>query len=165
MANAYDTSEKAALERFAKLMFARDQPGADQAKLGPIEHGAFVEAMVTEHPAMAVPMFFATPAYTAGKAAGLLKTRSPPSVSEMAEGYYGIGRGLSNAATNAYHDIMGTSAVQAMVAALAPSNTGTPVESSNLRGTSPLEDVMRVLQTAVNGPAKPQDNGLKIASE
>ena len=66
-----------------------------QAQLGPLEHGAFVEEAVRENPLMALPMAAAIPAYTLGKATGLISgTRSPASVDEMVEAYKGMIRGL-----------------------------------------------------------------------
>ena len=83
-----------AWRRWLELYRQRNQPGASQEHLGPLEHGAFAESMVSRNPLWSVPLLFATPAYSAAKHAGLLQTRSPASVDEMAEGYRGIGRGL-----------------------------------------------------------------------
>lgn len=80
--------------RWLKLYQARNEPEANQRVLGPREHGAFAESVVSENPLMAVPLLFATPAYSVAKELGLLKTRSPASLDEVAEGYRGIGRGL-----------------------------------------------------------------------
>ena len=74
---------------------ARNQPGADQSKLGPIEHGQFTEATVRQNKAMAIPLAVAIPAYTAAKALGILKTRSPASMEEMKQAYKGIWKGLT----------------------------------------------------------------------
>jgi hypothetical protein len=74
---------------------ARNQPGADQATLGPIQHRQFAEATVGDNKAMAVPLALAIPAYTAAKALGVLKSRSPASMEEMKQGYKGIWRGLT----------------------------------------------------------------------
>ena len=74
---------------------ARNQPGADQAALGPKEHGQFAEDAVSRNKAMAIPLAVAIPAYSAAKAMGLVKTRSPASMEEMKQGYKGIWRGLT----------------------------------------------------------------------
>ena len=83
-----------AWRRWLALYQQRNQPAAHHASLGPREHGAFGESLVAQNPLWAAPLLFATPAYSAAKAAGLLNTRSTASVDEMAEGYRGIGRGL-----------------------------------------------------------------------
>lgn len=65
------------------------------AVLGPLEHGQFAEDAVRDNPLMAVPMSLAIPAYTAGKAAGLVRgTRSPASWDEIFEAYKGLWRGM-----------------------------------------------------------------------
>ena len=83
-----------AWRRWLDLYRARNQPGASQEHLGPLEHGAFSQSLVAQNPLWSVPLLFATPVYSAAKSMGLLQTRSPASVDEMAEGYRGIGRGL-----------------------------------------------------------------------
>ena len=66
-----------------------------QRHLGPLEHGAWAEMMVSQNPLWSLSLLGAIPGYTAGKALGLLgPTWSPASVDEMAEGYRGVGRGL-----------------------------------------------------------------------
>lgn len=67
-----------------------------QAQLAPQEHGQFTQEVVRDRPWMALPLAAATPAYTAGKAAGLIDARSPASLSEISEAYKGIMRGLSD---------------------------------------------------------------------
>ena len=74
---------------------ARNQSGADQAALGPQEHAQFAEETVRQSKAMAVPLAVAIPAYSAAKALGLVKTRSPASFDEMGQAYKGIWRGLT----------------------------------------------------------------------
>jgi hypothetical protein len=64
------------------------------AVYGPLEHGQFTEETVQGNPLMALPLAVATPAYTAGKAVGLIDARSPASLDEVLEAYKGIGRGL-----------------------------------------------------------------------
>jgi hypothetical protein len=64
------------------------------AVYGPLEHGQFTEETVQGNPFMALPLAVATPAYTAGKAVGLIDARSPASLDEILEAYKGIGRGL-----------------------------------------------------------------------
>jgi hypothetical protein len=82
----------------------RMQAGANQEAqnlLGPIEHQAFAREWVKDNPFLAVPsLMFATPAYTAAKAVGILptdETTSKPSWSEIGAGYKGLGEGLVSA--------------------------------------------------------------------
>lgn len=76
----------------------RDRVPADhplQRTLAPLEHGQFAEETVRDNPLMALPLIFAIPGYTAGKATGLIRgTRSPASWDEIFEGYAGMLRGL-----------------------------------------------------------------------
>lgn len=66
-----------------------------QAVIAPYEHAAFAREWTQESPMAAVPsLALAIPAYTAGKALGLLHARSPASLSEMGQSYRGIGQGL-----------------------------------------------------------------------
>jgi len=63
--------------------------------LGPLEHGQFVQDAVQGNPLSAAPLMFAIPAYTAGKAAGLIPgARSPASWDEIFEAYKGLWRGM-----------------------------------------------------------------------
>jgi len=65
------------------------------AVLGPLEHGQFVEDAVQDNPLMALPLALAIPAYTAGKATGLIKgARSPASWDEIFAAYGGLKRGM-----------------------------------------------------------------------
>lgn len=78
-----------------QLYEMRNQPGADQQLLAPLEHRAYAKEYVTADPWRAVPsLAVAIPAYTALKALGLKKARSPASVNEMVQGYAGIMDGL-----------------------------------------------------------------------
>lgn len=68
----------------------------EQASLAPQEHQAFAREWTAENPLVAAPsLAFAIPAYTAAKALGLVRARSPASLEEMLAGYRGIGQGLS----------------------------------------------------------------------
>lgn len=82
----------------AELYNLRDAAGSDnplQATLGPMEHAAFAREWTEDQPFLAVPSLLAAiPAYTAAKALGLIKTRSPASLSEMVQAYRGVGQGL-----------------------------------------------------------------------
>lgn len=77
------------------LMMERSRPGADQKLLAPLEHRAYAREYVQDNPVMGpVSMAVAIPAYTALKALGVKKARSPASVHEMVQGYAGILDGL-----------------------------------------------------------------------
>lgn len=85
-----------AYQRWEALYQAREAPGADQNRLGPLEHGAYAESRVRERPVLGVIEQLAMiPGYTGAKALGLMDSRSPASVDEMAEAYRGVGRGVS----------------------------------------------------------------------
>jgi hypothetical protein len=63
----------------------------EQARLAPFEHRAFAREWAQESPVAAtVSLPFAIPAYTAAKALGLQKARSPASLGEMAHGFRGM---------------------------------------------------------------------------
>ena len=79
----------------AELQALRNQPGADQRKLAPYEHRAFAREWTADSPLVAAPsLTFAIPAYTAAKALGLQKARSPASLREMGQAYVGMLEGL-----------------------------------------------------------------------
>jgi len=65
-----------------------------QRLLAAFEHRAFSREATRENPAMALPLLFATPLYTAGKATGLIKSRTPASWDQLGQGLLGIGEGL-----------------------------------------------------------------------
>lgn len=84
------------LLQFAELLRMRDnaKSRAEHNRLAPYEHRAFAREAVADNPLMALPLGVATPLYTLGKAAGLLKARSDPSLEEILQAYRGIGEGL-----------------------------------------------------------------------
>ena len=83
--------------RWAMLDNARDMEGADQAKLGPVEHGAWAEYDARKNPITGpLNLLWMVPAYEAAKAAGLRSGRSPASLDSMAEGYRGMWRGVEH---------------------------------------------------------------------
>lgn len=66
-----------------------------QNVLAQYEHQAFAREWVKDNPAVATSSLLAgIPLYTAGKETGLVKSRSKPSLDEMAAAYRGIGQGL-----------------------------------------------------------------------
>lgn len=66
-----------------------------QVVIAPYEHQAFAREFAQESPfKAAVSLPIAIPAYTAAKALGLMNTRSPASLDEMAQGYKGLAQGL-----------------------------------------------------------------------
>lgn len=72
-----------------------NQSAETQKVMGPMEHRAFAREWTKDMPLIAAPSLAAAiPLYTAAKMAGLLRTRSPASVDEMAEAYRGVGEGL-----------------------------------------------------------------------
>lgn len=77
----------------------RDELGADQNALGPMEHRGFAYDMMRAHPYLGVPgLSVAIPAYTAAKALHILPTdatSSQPSMEEMLQGYKGMWEGLA----------------------------------------------------------------------
>lgn len=83
------------LYHYLRLRNALPPDSPLQSMLGPLEHGQFAEHSVRENPWAALPLLLGIPAYTAGKATGLIGgTRSPASWDEIFEGYGGMLRGL-----------------------------------------------------------------------
>ena len=83
------------LYHYQRLRAATPRTAALHSVLGPLEHGQFVEELVQNQPWAAAAMPLAIPAYTAGKATGLIRgARSPASWDEIFEAYRGLGRGL-----------------------------------------------------------------------
>lgn len=82
----------------AQLLLMRDKLAPDdprQAEIAKYEHQAFAREWVKENPALATASLAAAiPAYTAGKATGLVKSRTPASLDEMTAAFKGIGQGL-----------------------------------------------------------------------
>ena len=73
----------------------RGASAAQQALLGPMEHRAFAREFAQERPiAAAVSLPFAIPAYSAAKALGIVKARSPASWAEVSQGFQGLAEGL-----------------------------------------------------------------------
>lgn len=71
-----------------------------QAELAPYEHRAFAREWTQDSPWIApLSLAFAVPAYTAAKATGFQKARSPASWSEIGQGYAGIYDGLKSLMT------------------------------------------------------------------
>lgn len=67
-----------------------------QSILAPYEHQAFAREFTEENPLNTVSLAAAIPLYTLGKATGLVGgTRSPASLSELTQGFRGVGQGLS----------------------------------------------------------------------
>ena len=73
----------------------RDQPGANQEALAPLEHQAFAREYASENPLAAVGLVAGIPAYQAAKGVGLLGSRTGTSQpgAQMAAGYKGLGQG------------------------------------------------------------------------
>jgi hypothetical protein len=66
-----------------------------QAEIAPYEHQAFAREWVKEDPVTATASLLgAIPAYSAAKAVGVVKSRTPASFDEIASAYKGIGQGL-----------------------------------------------------------------------
>lgn len=61
---------------------------------GPMEHGAYTQAVMEDKPWLAPLMALAIPAYTGTKALGMTNARSSPSWAEMGAGYKGMMKGL-----------------------------------------------------------------------
>jgi len=73
----------------------QNAPKDAQSLIGPYEHQAFAREFAQESPiSAAISLPFAIPAYTAAKALGLQKTRSPASLDEIIQGYKGLAQGL-----------------------------------------------------------------------
>lgn len=69
----------------------------EQGALAPAEHRAFAREFAAESPALAaVSLPFAIPAYSAAKALGLMKARTPASLDEVFAGYHGLAEGMLN---------------------------------------------------------------------
>lgn len=93
----YTSPEALAKLDFTELRRLRAQPGANQNLLGPAEHRAYARELVQESPVLGtIQMALATPAYEAGKVAGLFRGRSDPSLYSMGQGYAGIWDGLKS---------------------------------------------------------------------
>lgn len=67
-----------------------------QKLLAAFEHRAFAREATRENPLMAASLLFATPLYTAGKAVGLINSRTPASWNQLGQGLLGIKEGLFN---------------------------------------------------------------------
>ena len=68
-----------------------------QAELAPLEHAAFAREWTAENPLVAVPaLAVSIPGYSVAKSAGLTSARTPGNISEMVEGFRGMGRGLAD---------------------------------------------------------------------
>lgn len=102
---AYDLLKKAtgykeptAEDLYGAEIARRDLPRNDprHATLGPQSHRQMAREVVGSNPAMAAPYAVFIPAYSAAKALGLTKARSPASFSEMSQSYKGIGQGLQD---------------------------------------------------------------------
>jgi len=80
----------------AGLRQLRDQPGADQQALAPLEHQAFAREYASENPIKALGLIPAIPAYQAAKGVGLLGSRTGTSQPgrQIAAGYKGLGQGF-----------------------------------------------------------------------
>lgn len=66
-----------------------------QAQLAPLEHAAFAREWTRDNPFIAVPaLAVSIPGYTAAKSLGLTSARTPGNISEVLEGFRGVGRGL-----------------------------------------------------------------------
>lgn len=78
-----------------QLYRMRAQGQIPQELLGPMEHRAFAREYAQESPlAAAISLPFAIPAYSAYKATGLSKSRSPASLEEIKQAYLGLLEGL-----------------------------------------------------------------------
>ena len=76
---------------------AQTQDPAQQALLAPYEHRAYAREEVAANPLMA-PVFAAmVPGYQMMKLAGIGGARTPPSWSELGQGWMGTYEGLRNA--------------------------------------------------------------------
>lgn len=82
----------------AELLLLRNKLPPDdprQAELAPLEHAAFAREWTAENPYLAAPaLAVSIPAYSLAKAVGLSSARTPGNITEVLEGYRGIGRGL-----------------------------------------------------------------------
>ncbi|MUV13578.1 hypothetical protein [Noviluteimonas gilva] len=67
-----------------------------QAVLAPYEHAAFAREWTQENPMVAVPaLSVAIPGYSLAKKFGLVKARTPGTLSEMAQSFGGMRNGLA----------------------------------------------------------------------
>jgi len=72
-----------------------------QIALAAKEHQAFAREWTNESPLVAIPSLLAAiPGYTAAKAVGVVKSRTPASLGEIAAGYKGIGQGIVDLVAN-----------------------------------------------------------------
>lgn len=88
---------KKILEKAPHSKLYQVREGASQEEqnlLAPYEHRAFAREVVQENPLMALPVAAAIPIYAAGKATGIIKARSEPSLEEVKQGFIGLGEGL-----------------------------------------------------------------------
>ncbi len=88
----WELAQKAHSELYMARYNATTQQGQD--KLANAEHRAFAREAVGENPLMALPIAAAIPVYQTAKAAGATDSRSSSSVTQMVEGFKGIGEGL-----------------------------------------------------------------------
>jgi hypothetical protein len=84
-------------EEHDRLYLRRETAAPVQQKdLAVREHRAFARQWTKENPLVAVPsLIVAIPAYTAAKATGLIKARSPASLDEVTQAYRGLYEGLT----------------------------------------------------------------------
>jgi len=68
---------------------------ADQLRLAPLEHRAFAREVTANNPLMALSLGAAIPLYSASKALGISKARTPANLDEITGGFTGIGEGLA----------------------------------------------------------------------
>jgi len=90
----YPSKEELRKLPLTTLQQMRDEPGANQELLGPIDHRVAMRGIVSENPWMALPMAAAVPGYSISKALGFERSRSPASSREITEAYGGIYEGL-----------------------------------------------------------------------
>lgn len=102
----------------ADLLKAREgvTDQAEQNRLAGFEHRAFARERTEENPANAVGLAAAIPTYAAAKTVGVMKGRSETSVSQMAQGYKGIGEGLANKAESFFGQDFSSGVKQASAA-------------------------------------------------
>ena len=66
-----------------------------QARVAPFEHRAYAREYVRDHGIKgAASLAVAIPAYSAAKALGIVKARTPASLEEMKQGFIGVSEGL-----------------------------------------------------------------------
>jgi len=88
-------AEQLAIMQHADLYRMRNQQGANQSLLGPMEHRAFAREFAQESPlSAAISLPFAIPAYSLSKKLGITNARSPASFEEMRQAYLGLLEGL-----------------------------------------------------------------------